>query len=97
MFVHKVRELDVLQLQSVRIEVVAAPLGVHVHGDPVSPPPQSIGVVCVAHDRGRERVDDTRQTVFDTTSHGGTHISGSRDSRYDISSVCIVVVISGRR
>ena len=37
MFVHKVRELDVLRLQSVRIEVVAASIGVHVHGDPMFP------------------------------------------------------------
>ena len=35
MFGHKVDESDVLRLQSVRIEVVAAPLGVYVHGDPV--------------------------------------------------------------
>ena len=52
MFGHdKVDESDVLRLQSVRIEVVAAPLGVHVHGDPVFS--RSIGVVGVAHDRGR--------------------------------------------
>ena len=62
MFVHKVRELDVLRPQSVRIEVVAAPLGINVHGDPVFS--RSIGVVCVAHDRRRVRVDDLRQTVF---------------------------------
>ena len=37
MLVRKVRELDVLRLRSVRIEVVAAPIGVHVHGDPVFP------------------------------------------------------------
>ena len=34
MFVHKVRELYVLRLQSIRIEVITVPLGVHVHGDP---------------------------------------------------------------
>ena len=63
MFGHKVDESDVLRLQSVRIEVVAAPLGVHVHGDPVFS--RSIGVVGVAHDRGRVRVDDDiRQRVF---------------------------------
>ena len=62
MFVHKVRELDVLRPQSVRIEVVAAPLGINVHGDSVFS--RSIGVVCVAHDRRRVRVDDLRQTVF---------------------------------
>ena len=63
MFGHKVDESDVLGLLSVRIEVVAASLGVHVHGDPVFP--RSIGVVGVAHDRGRVRVDDDiRQRVF---------------------------------
>ena len=35
MFVHKVRELDVLRLQSVRVEVITMPLGVYVHGDPM--------------------------------------------------------------
>ena len=62
MFVHKVRELDVLRLQSVRIEVITMPLGVHVHGDPMFS--QLIGVMGVAHDCGRVRVDDFRQTVF---------------------------------
>ena len=63
MFGHKVDESDVLRLQSVRIEVVAAPLGVHVHGDPVFS--RSIGVVDVAHDRSRVRVDDDiQQRVF---------------------------------
>ena len=63
MFGHKVDGSDVLRLQSVRIEVVAAPLGVHVHGDPVFT--RSIGVVGVAHDRGRVRVDDDiQQRVF---------------------------------
>ena len=63
MFGHKVDESDVLRLQSVRIEVVAAPLGVYVHGDPVFS--RSIGVVGVAHDRGRVRVDDdVQQRVF---------------------------------
>ena len=63
MFGHKVDESDVLRLQSVRIEVVAAPLGVHVHGDLVFT--RSIGVVGVAHDRGRVRVDDDiQQRVF---------------------------------
>ena len=62
MFVHKVDESDVLRLQSVRIEVVAAPLGVHVHGDP--------GVLPVDRSRGcctRSRPgvdDDIRQRVF---------------------------------
>ena len=90
MFGHKVDESDVLRLQSVRIEVVAAPLGVYVHGDPVFT--RSIGVVGVAHDRGRVRVDDdVQQRVF---GNDVRHISGSRDSRCDISSVCIA---SGRR
>ena len=63
MFGHKVDESEVLRLQSVRIEVVAGPLGVHVHGDPMFP--RSIGVVGVAQDRGRVRVDDDiRQRVF---------------------------------
>ena len=62
MFVHKVRELDVLRLQSVRIEVITMPLGVYVHGDPMFS--RLIGVMGVAHDCVRVRVDDFRQTVF---------------------------------
>ena len=62
MFVHKVRELDVLRLQSVRVKVIAVPLAVHVHGDPMFP--RLIGIVGVAHDCSRVRVDDLRQTVF---------------------------------
>ena len=42
MFVHKVRELGVLRLLSVRVEVVTDL--VHVHGDP-----WLVAVVCVAH------------------------------------------------
>ena len=91
MFGHKADESDVLRLQSVRIEVVAAPLGVHVHGDPVFP--RSIGVVGVAHDRGRVRVDDDiRQRVFGNDVVRAAHQRESRDSRCDISFVCIVVV-----
>ena len=55
MFVHKVCELDVLRLQSVRIEVITMPLGVHVHGDPMFS--RLIGIMGVAHDCGRVRVD----------------------------------------
>ena len=56
MFVHKVREIDVLRLQSVRIEVIADL--VHVHGDPVFS--RSIGVLGVARDCSRVRIDDLR-------------------------------------
>ena len=84
MFGHKVDESDVLRLQSVRIEVVAAPLGVYVHGDPVFS--RSIGVGYVS------TMISNRESLA-TTSYV-RHISGSRDSRCDISSVCIV---SGRR
>ena len=45
MFVHKVRELCVLRLLSVRVEVVTDL--VHVHGDPMFP--WLVAVVCVAH------------------------------------------------
>ena len=63
MFVHKVRELYVLRLQSIRIEVITLPLGVHVHGDPMFS--RLIGIMGVADDRGRVRVDDDiQQTVF---------------------------------
>ena len=63
MFVHKVDESDVLRLHFVRIEVVAALLGVHVNGDPMFP--RSIGAVGVAYDRGRVGVyDDIWQIVF---------------------------------
>ena len=55
MFVHKVRELDVLRLPSVRVKVIAVPFGVHVHGDPMFP--RLIGIVGVAHDCNRVRVD----------------------------------------
>ena len=77
MFGHKVDESDVLRLQSVRIEVVAAPLGVHVHCDPVFS--RSIGVVGVAHDRGRVRVDDDiRQRVF---GNDVVHVCGTSAGR----------------
>ena len=62
MFVHKVRELDVLRLPSVRVKVIAVPFGVHVHSDPMFS--RLIGIVGVAHDCSRVRVDDLRQTVF---------------------------------
>ena len=62
MFVHEVRELDVLRRQSVRIELITMPLGVYVHGDPMFS--RLIGVMDVAHDCVRVRVDDFRQTVF---------------------------------
>ena len=51
MFVHKVRELCVLRLLSVRVEVVTDL--VHVHGDP-----WLVAVVCDAHESGRVRRDD---------------------------------------
>ncbi len=54
MFVHKVRELDVLRLLSVRVEVVTDL--VHLHGDPMFP--RLVAVVCVAHESGRVRRDD---------------------------------------
>ena len=49
MFVHKVRELGVLRLLSVRVEVVADL--VHVHGDPMFS--WFVAVVCVAHESAR--------------------------------------------
>ena len=51
MFVHKVRELGVLRLLSVRVEVVTDL--VHVHGDPMFP--WLVAVVCVAHESRRVR------------------------------------------
>ena len=54
MFVHKVRELGVLWLLSVRVEVVTDLI--HEHGDPVFP--WLVAVVCVAHKSGRVRRDD---------------------------------------
>ena len=54
MFVHRVRELGVLWLLSVRVEVVTDLI--HVHGDPVFP--WLVAVVCVAHKSGRVRRDD---------------------------------------
>ena len=76
MFVHKVRELDVLRLQSVRIEVITMPLGVHVHGDPMFS--RLIGIMGVAHDCGRVRVDYFWQTVFgnDIVRASGRAIEG---------------------
>ena len=60
MFVHKVRELGVLRLLSVRVEVVTDL--VHVHGDPMFS--WLVTVVCVAHESGRVRRDD-----FGVTAH----------------------------
>ena len=54
MFVHKVRELGVLRLFSVRVEVVTDL--VHVHGDPTFS--WLFAVECVAHESGRVRTDD---------------------------------------
>ena len=95
MFGHKVDESDVLRLQSVRIEVVAAPLGVHVHGDPVSPGRSESWVLHMIAAGYVSTMISSRESLA-TTSYV-RHISGSRDSRCDISSVCIVVVVSGRR
>ena len=53
---------SVLRLQSIRIEVITVPLGVHVHGDPMFS--RLIGIMGVAHDCPRVRVDDFWQTVF---------------------------------
>ena len=54
MFVHKVRELGVLPLLSVRVEVVTDL--VQVHGDPMFP--WLVAFVCVVHESGRVRGDD---------------------------------------
>ena len=54
MFVHKVRELGVLRLLSLWVEVVTD-LD-HVHGDPMFS--WFVAVVCVAHENGRVRRDD---------------------------------------
>ena len=54
MFVHKVRELGVLRLLSIRVEVVTDL--VHVHGDPMFS--WLVAVVCGAHESGRVRRDD---------------------------------------
>ena len=51
MFVHKVCELGVLRILSVRVEVIADL--VHVHGDPMFS--WLVAVVCVAHESGRVR------------------------------------------
>ena len=55
-------ELYVLRLQSIRIEVITVPLGVHVHGDPMFS--RLIGIMGVADDCPRVRVHDFWQTVF---------------------------------
>ena len=60
MFVRKVRELGVLRLLSIRVEVVTEL--VHVHGDPMFP--WLVAVVCVAHESGRVRRDDFGLSVF---------------------------------
>ena len=54
MFVHKVRELGVLRLLSVRVEVVADLF--HVHGDPMFP--WLVAVGCVTYESRRVRTDD---------------------------------------
>ena len=54
MSVHKVRELGVLRLLSVRVEVVTDL--VHVHGDPMFL--WLVAVVCVAHESGWVGRDD---------------------------------------
>ena len=54
MFAHKVCELGVLRILSVRVEVVADL--VHVHGDPMFS--GLVAVVCVAQESGRVRRDD---------------------------------------
>ncbi len=54
MFVHKVRELGVLRLLSIRVEVVTDL--VNEHGDPMFP--WLVAVACVAHESGRVRRDD---------------------------------------
>ena len=48
MFVHKVCELVVLRILSIRVEVIAD--FVHVHGDPMLS--WLVAVVCVAHESG---------------------------------------------
>ena len=53
-FVHKVRELGVMRLLSVRVEVVTDL--VHVHGNPMFA--WLVAVVCGAHESGRVRRDD---------------------------------------
>ena len=92
MFGHKVDESDVLRLQSVRIEVVAAPLGVHVHGTQCSPGRSESWVLHTMAAGYVSTMIYSRESLA-TTSYV-RHIS---DSRCDISSVCIVVVVSGRR
>ena len=56
MSVHKVRELGVLRILSIRVEVVTDL--VHVHGEPMFP--WLVAVVCVAHESGRAHRDDFR-------------------------------------
>ena len=60
MFVHKVRELGVLRLLSVQVEVVTDLI--HAQGDPMYP--RLVAVVCDAHERGWVRRDDFEQRVF---------------------------------
>ena len=59
MFVHKVRELGVLWLLSVRVEVVTDLI--HVHGDPVFP--WLVAVVCVLHTKADGYVETTSGRV----------------------------------
>ena len=54
MFVHKVRELGVLRLLSLRVDVVTDI--VHVYDDPMLS--WLVAVVCAAHESGRVRKDD---------------------------------------
>ena len=55
MFVHKVREFDVLWFYSIRVKVVTPLLCVNVHDDPMFP--GLIAVVGVAHESSRVCVD----------------------------------------
>ena len=58
MFVHKVRELGVLRLLSVRVEVVTDL--VHVHGDPMFP---GWSLSCVLHTKADGYVETTSGRV----------------------------------
>ena len=60
MFVHKVRELGVLRLLSVRIEVVADL--VHVHGELMFS--WFVAVMYISHESGRLRRDDFGYSVY---------------------------------
>ncbi len=60
MFVHKVRELGVLRLLSVWVEVVTDLI--HAQGDLMFP--RLVAAVCDAHESGWVRRDDFEQRVF---------------------------------